>query len=103
MGNAEYMGTHPIFESDFDCLTECCLVEFAKLSAQWFVMDPQVPQNIHQLLLIQPLSQDGKKSSSVSFWAFTSSLVHWQTSRANRSVNPNLIFSVIYVRIKTIY
>merc|ERR1711935_567232 len=22
MGNAEYMGTHPIFESDFDCLTE---------------------------------------------------------------------------------
>merc|ERR1711990_1344477 len=21
-GNAEYMGTHPIFESDFDCLTE---------------------------------------------------------------------------------
>merc|ERR1712210_125027 len=21
MGNAEYMGTHPIFESDFDCLT----------------------------------------------------------------------------------
>merc|ERR1712210_378283 len=23
MGNAEYMGTHPIFESDFDCLTEC--------------------------------------------------------------------------------
>jgi len=20
--NAEYMGTHPIFESDFDCLTE---------------------------------------------------------------------------------
>merc|ERR1712003_440236 len=20
------MGTHPIFESDFDCLTECCLV-----------------------------------------------------------------------------
>merc|ERR1711990_246563 len=25
MGNAEYMGTHPIFESDFDCLTGCCL------------------------------------------------------------------------------
>merc|ERR1712167_130622 len=24
------MGTHPIFESDFDCLTECC---FVKLSA----------------------------------------------------------------------
>merc|ERR1712106_377610 len=22
MGNAEYMGTHPIFESDFDCLTD---------------------------------------------------------------------------------
>merc|ERR1711892_889517 len=21
-GNAEYMGTHPIFESDFDCLTD---------------------------------------------------------------------------------
>jgi len=20
--NAEYMGTHPIFESDFDCLTD---------------------------------------------------------------------------------
>merc|ERR1711976_566730 len=20
------MGTHPIFESDFDCLTECCLI-----------------------------------------------------------------------------
>merc|ERR1711990_564764 len=23
MGNAEHMGTHPIFESDFDCLTDC--------------------------------------------------------------------------------
>merc|ERR1711892_469869 len=22
MGNAEHMGTHPIFESDFDCLTD---------------------------------------------------------------------------------
>merc|ERR1711935_1310335 len=22
MGNAEYMGTHPVFESDFDCLTD---------------------------------------------------------------------------------
>merc|ERR1711892_1527244 len=22
MGNAEYMGTHPIFEFDFDCLTD---------------------------------------------------------------------------------
>merc|ERR1711892_960640 len=22
MGNEEYMGTHPIFESDFDCLTD---------------------------------------------------------------------------------
>merc|ERR1711976_594757 len=98
------MGTHPIFYSDFDCLTECCLVEFAKLSAQWFVMDPQVPQNIHQLLLIQPLSQDGIKSSSVSFLAFTFTLVHWQTSpKKNRSVNPNQIFSVIPVRIKTIY
>jgi len=23
------MGTHPIFESDFDCLTECSVVEFS--------------------------------------------------------------------------
>merc|ERR1712126_537503 len=26
MGNAEYMGTHSIFESDFDCLTDVCFV-----------------------------------------------------------------------------
>merc|ERR1712037_361338 len=26
--NAEYMGTHGIFESDFDCLTECWLEGF---------------------------------------------------------------------------
>jgi len=25
------MGTHPIFESDFDCLTECFVVEFSHL------------------------------------------------------------------------
>merc|ERR1711917_38530 len=30
MGNAEYMGTHPIFESDFDCLTDLKLVRNGK-------------------------------------------------------------------------
>merc|ERR1711990_182609 len=32
MGNAEYMGTHPIFESDFDCLTECFPVSLVQSS-----------------------------------------------------------------------
>merc|ERR1712087_1087217 len=31
MGNAEYMGTHPIFESDFDCLTDLSDSDFAKM------------------------------------------------------------------------
>jgi len=28
--NAEYMGTHPIFESDFDCLTEYIVTEYVR-------------------------------------------------------------------------
>merc|ERR1712135_137355 len=34
------MGTHPIFESDFDCLTECCNVSPVILSANRFVTTP---------------------------------------------------------------
>merc|ERR1711868_348894 len=34
------MGTHPIFESDFDCLTECCNVSPVKLFANRFVTTP---------------------------------------------------------------
>merc|ERR1711931_545877 len=30
------MGTHPIFESDFDCLTECCLDSPPDQPAHWF-------------------------------------------------------------------
>merc|ERR1712106_183775 len=29
------MGTHPIFESDFDCLTECCVCQNDPSPGQW--------------------------------------------------------------------
>jgi len=29
------MGTHPIFESDFDCLTESFVMSICRRSAQW--------------------------------------------------------------------
>merc|ERR1711990_1088718 len=39
MSNAEYMGTHPIFESDFDCLTEM-FSRFAARATRTFVRPP---------------------------------------------------------------
>merc|ERR1712055_17952 len=54
------MGTHPIFESDFDCLTECCLVELPKSLELLFDTDLLVPQSIHQLQLIAHGSQTSK-------------------------------------------
>merc|ERR1712235_230667 len=97
------MGTHPIFESDFDCLTECYHVEFAKSSAQWFVMDLQVPQNIHQLLLIVKASQDDSKLFMDAFLLFTFGLVHWQTTPVGKLTGSQSESDIFchFVRIKT--
>jgi len=37
------MGTHPIFESDFDCLTEKKIVEFVKMAAAF--VDAEIANN----------------------------------------------------------
>merc|ERR1712233_127595 len=37
------MGTHPIFESDFDCLTEKKIVEFVKMAAAF--VDGEIANN----------------------------------------------------------
>ena len=42
-------------------ILECCLVEFAKSLAQWSVMDPLVPQSIHQSWPTVPASHDGRR------------------------------------------
>merc|ERR1712029_869356 len=71
------MGTHPIFESDFDCLTECSLVTslkslphndvFPSASAVWLkVASPNHPTSISTIL--------------VRVWTPTSPVQPWKTS-----------------------
>merc|ERR1711911_108924 len=71
------MGTHPIFESDFDCLTECSLVTslkslphnavFPSASAVWLkVASPNHPTSTSTLL--------------VKVWTPTSPVQPWKTS-----------------------
>merc|ERR1712227_596757 len=70
MGNAEYMGTHPIFESDFDCLTECCLDSPPDQPAHW--SPPQSRSTafpVHMLLLpTPPPSLPDKRKPSPLIW-----------------------------------
>merc|ERR1711915_281930 len=50
------MGTHPIFESDFDCLTECCLDSPPDPPAHWLPHQSKFMVSLaHMLLLPIPL------------------------------------------------
>merc|ERR1711908_150716 len=65
------MGTHPIFESDFDCLTECCLV-----SPQLPVVR-DLPCVKSDTLAVRPTTH----TSFTSFPACSQSTCHFSTSR----------------------
>merc|ERR1712147_25956 len=64
------MGTHPIFESDFDCLTECCLDSPPDQPAPW--SPPQSRSTVslvHTLLQpILPPSPLDKRKPSLLTW-----------------------------------
>merc|ERR1712168_1477148 len=54
------MGTHPIFESDFDCLTECHELvpgNASKLTTVWPLVKPSVPPKLNwpHLPMLYPL------------------------------------------------
>merc|ERR1712137_966227 len=78
------MGTHPIFESDFDCLTECCLVEFHKSPELLSDTVPLVLQSTQLLWLIVPGSQTSKESSTLLVFASSFTLDQPPTTLANK-------------------
>merc|ERR1712046_467886 len=83
------MGTHPIFESDFDCLTECRKIEYGRM-----------PSSSHRVTTLdaQPISQkmlNGVNSVLVS----ASGTVKWNASGGGqpqvKSFTQHMILSMI--------
>jgi len=68
------MGTHPIFESDFDCLTDLRKAKMKRIS------DLKVPE-LHDELTKRGLSKKGKKQELINVsnaaWAVNSFFFVW--------------------------
>merc|ERR1712235_106711 len=84
------MGTHPIFESDFDCLTECYLVE--SLEQHWaeFRFDVDLAANMmHTMRLpfqkhMMAHSKDSLTTKQPRFFPqLNNSLPHWSQNTFN--------------------
>merc|ERR1712131_70531 len=91
------MGTHPIFESDFDCLTECYLVE--SLEQHWaeFLFDVDLAANMmHTMRLpfqkhMMAHFKDSLTTKQPRFFPqLNNSLPHWSQNKLLRSVLVNL-------------
>merc|ERR1712127_963016 len=69
------MGTHPIFESDFDCLTEMSSVKFAKLRA---ALKKQVDENRERT------QENLKKAEELQKQLITAKLQKWAVMKSGQ-------------------